>query len=759
MSKITNRNIPLGQLELAPDNVRRTPADAAADEQLRASILALDVLENLLVRPKKGVRNTFQVVAGGRRLAALQALAANGDIPGDHPVPCRLLDGAATDTDVSLHENEVRAAMHPADRFEAYHALTKQGLTSSVIATRFGVSERSVERLLRLASVAPELVTAYRDGAMTLETLMAFSVTEDHAAQKEIWDRSQAQHRALWPNEVRRELTEGAVAGNAALARFVGIDAYERAGGMVQRDLFSEDSDGVYLTDRALVNRLAGEKLQAAANDLATEWKWAEARIEPDYDAVNRMVRLKMIPVPPTEEEQAQLDALRKKLADFDDAGQLSDEQVEEYYRVEAEANALEEELDEKGTYREEDKAIAGCVVYVDPNGGTAVIGGLVRPEDVPKQEEPPAPEPEAAESHPPAAGDTNGSTTAATADTGEATAADSVNDDAVGPPAPSFGERFEDPVWSSGRTKAANPAVKAAEEAGMSLSLTNDLKSIRTGVVKARLARNFTVAFDLFLFELVEKLHTLGRDNCTSITGTETHMRPVDRLREDDFAIANPGEKLFVRPKLDIAAEDRLARFDALRNLDRRTKQRLFAGCVAAFLNDQIAFEPRAKPELERVIELLDIDFAGQVRPTEQYFWRRLKREQLLKVGRQVLGDAWADARLRAKKATLAEELGGIFGSKPAARGGFDAEVRERIEAWTMPGFKPWDHDSGLVDNGPSDAAAPAEQPDEAPGAKNETDAGAAETVVDFPEPAPDAQAPVAEADELPAFMHEESA
>ena len=91
MSKITNRNIPLGQLELAADNVRRTPADAAADEQLRASILALDVLENLLVRPKKGVRNTFQVVAGGRRLAALQALAANGDIPGDHPVPCRLL--------------------------------------------------------------------------------------------------------------------------------------------------------------------------------------------------------------------------------------------------------------------------------------------------------------------------------------------------------------------------------------------------------------------------------------------------------------------------------------------------------------------------------------------------------------------------------------------------------------------------------------------------------------------------------------------
>ena len=75
------------------------------------------------------------------------------------------------------------------------------------------------------------------------------------------------------------------------------------------------------------------------------------------------------------------------------------------------------------------------------------------------------------------------------------------------------------------------------------------------------------------------------------------------------------------------------------------------------------------------------------------------------------------------------------------------------------MPGFKPWDHDSGLVDNGPSDAAAPAEQADEAPGAKDETDAGAAETVVDFPEPAPDAQAPVAEADELPAFMHEESA
>ena len=43
-------NIPLSQLELSPDNVRKTPADVSAFTELKASIAAHGLLENLIAR-------------------------------------------------------------------------------------------------------------------------------------------------------------------------------------------------------------------------------------------------------------------------------------------------------------------------------------------------------------------------------------------------------------------------------------------------------------------------------------------------------------------------------------------------------------------------------------------------------------------------------------------------------------------------------------------------------------------------------------
>ena len=44
------RDIPLSQLELSPGNVRKTPADASAFTELKASIAAHGLLENLIAR-------------------------------------------------------------------------------------------------------------------------------------------------------------------------------------------------------------------------------------------------------------------------------------------------------------------------------------------------------------------------------------------------------------------------------------------------------------------------------------------------------------------------------------------------------------------------------------------------------------------------------------------------------------------------------------------------------------------------------------
>ena len=168
------RDIPLSQLELSPDNVSKTPADTSAFTELKASIAAHGLLENLITRsmePGADGPGRYAVIAGGRRLAAMQALAAEGALEEDHPVPCRMIGSIVAAEEVSLAENSVRAAMHPADQVEAFRRLADAGSTAAAIAARFGVSERTVEKRLRLGNAAPVLLEAYRADEIDLDTL------------------------------------------------------------------------------------------------------------------------------------------------------------------------------------------------------------------------------------------------------------------------------------------------------------------------------------------------------------------------------------------------------------------------------------------------------------------------------------------------------------------------------------------------------------------------------------------------------------
>ena len=153
------REILLSCLALAPENVRKAPANDFAEAELIASIKAHGLLENLVARaddPGPDGAERFAVVAGGRRLAALKALAENGTLDID------------------------------------------------------------------------------------LETLNAFSVTTDHDRQRAIWERvaGQGYRPSAW--QVKRLLTEERVPAGSPMARFVGVDAYEAAGGPVLRNLFAD---------------------------------------------------------------------------------------------------------------------------------------------------------------------------------------------------------------------------------------------------------------------------------------------------------------------------------------------------------------------------------------------------------------------------------------------------------------------------------------------------------------------------------------
>ena len=122
-----------------------------------------------------------------------------------------------------------------------------------------------VKQRLRLASVSEKLLDIYAEDGMTLEQLMAFTVTTDHARQEQVWEALQQSYNKE-PYLIRRQLTESAVRASDRRARFVGLEAYEAAGGMVLRDLFEDDGGG-WLQDVALLDRLATEKLAAEAEN------------------------------------------------------------------------------------------------------------------------------------------------------------------------------------------------------------------------------------------------------------------------------------------------------------------------------------------------------------------------------------------------------------------------------------------------------------------------------------------------------------
>ena len=152
------REIPLSRLALAPENVRKTPPDPQADTALKALIAAFGPQENLVVRPDESDSDgdeRFAVVAGGRRLKAMQALVEDGVFDADHPVPCQVRSGDVEPGEVSLAENVVRIAMHPADQVTAFAKLVEAGQSVSAIAARFGASERTRRATLRAAGARP----------------------------------------------------------------------------------------------------------------------------------------------------------------------------------------------------------------------------------------------------------------------------------------------------------------------------------------------------------------------------------------------------------------------------------------------------------------------------------------------------------------------------------------------------------------------------------------------------------------------------
>jgi ParB family chromosome partitioning protein len=306
----------------------------------------------------------------------LKLLAKKHRIAKEWEVPCLLVaDGTARTA--SLTENVQREAMHPADQFEAFAALVAEGRPIEDIAADFSVTPLVVQRRLKLANVSPRLMADYRADAVSLDQLMALPSPTTTPRRK---PRSTMRRMAAQPVQLRERLTEREIdAYRHPLVRFVGLDTYEQAGGGIRRDLFAEGDAGVYLTDAALLERLAQDKLAGIAAEVKAEgWAWVDATPHDPCRPARLPACAEERREPNKREAQRIAASLHEKIEAVDAALDAEDEDKADALQEEGEAvgeqlQALEDGLQDYGPNV---KAAAGAIVTIDRNGEAVIHRG-----------------------------------------------------------------------------------------------------------------------------------------------------------------------------------------------------------------------------------------------------------------------------------------------------------------------------------------------------------------------------------------------
>lgn len=645
VQKITlssSRDIPFNKLVLAQANVRRVKAGVSIDE-LAESIARRGLIQSLHVRPVLDAdgkeTGMFEVPAGGRRYRALELLAKQKRLAKTAPVPCVVGD-AASDIlidEVSLAENIDRAPLHPLDQFRAFQAMRDKGMTEEAIAAAFYVGVNVVKQRLRLASVSPKLLDVYADDGMTLEMLMAFTVSADHARQEQVWEAISAGWQKE-PWQIRRMLTETTVRASDKRAVFVGLDAYEAAGGAVLRDLFQSD-DGGWLQDVALLDRLVAEKLRAAADEVATEgWKWVEAALSLPYGVAHGLRAIAGTAVDITETEQAARDALQAEYnrlsEEYEDADELPEAVDQRLGEIEA---ALEEIDNRPFRYDPAEIAIAGVFITLDANGRLKIDRGYVRPEDEPPAER-------------------------ATVDDTESTA---IASGQTPPPA------VQRAVVTSGGQSA--PVADDDEEDGVKPlpeRLIIELTAHRTLALRDALANHPHVAMTALLHKLVSDTF-LHRPATGAL---EANVRPVHfTVQAEDLKDSASAKSVNERHEHwgdRIPAGDE-ALWDWLAGLDDENRMALLAHCVSYGVN---ALYERPNPyggsgvsehglkvrlaQADRLARATGLDMA-QVgwRPTVGNYLGRVTKTRIIEAVREGAGERAAQLIDHMKKGDMAKE------------------------------------------------------------------------------------------------------
>mgnify|MGYP001404354835 CR=1 FL=1 len=612
--------IPLNKLKKSPRNARKTPHSEADIEAYAASIDAKGILQNLVVEPELDAEGKptgfyFVTIGEGRRLAQLLRVKRK-QIKKTEPIRC-VIDTANDPFEISLDENVTRTAMHPADQFEAFRELAEnRGWGAEEIAARFGVTAHVVKQRLRLGAVSPKLMQGYRGGGLTLDQLMAFAITEDHARQEQVYE-SLSYNRD--PSFIRRELMKANLPASDRRAIFVGAEAYTEAGGNIVRDLFTEDRGGFY-EDVALLDRLVMEKLEGIAFRIRGDegWKWWEAHI--DFPHAHGMRRVYPHPVDLPPQDEADYAAAQEEYdrlsSEYEDADELPDDVDQRFGELEAEIEHIDAK---RHAYDLDDITRSGLFVVLDHDGGARVERGFVRAED-----EKPGAE--------------------------EASDGVCVNDD---------GEIIED--GEDGDDVAdLETEDEDTEEDGKPLSdlLIRDLTAHRTLGLRIALGEQPGMALIAVTHALAtQTFYHAGDAHCLDIRPNSAHLASHADGIEDTAAA-----KALADRHAGWAADmprDVADLWDFIAGLDHASVMALFAHCASQTVNAvklPLERQPRAHATADKLATELALDMAAHWTPTVRTYFGRVTKAHILDAVREAVGDEAADRLASMKKQPMAE-------------------------------------------------------------------------------------------------------
>lgn len=606
----TAMGIPFNQLRLSEKNVR-TIYDKETVKELAESIATHGLIQSLGVRPVTDDNNAssvgmYEIHAGGRRFRAIELLLKQKRIAADKPIPCVVkTDGFAEDD--SYVENTQRESMHPIDEFRAFKTMLDSGRNETDIASTHRVSIAFVRQRLRLASASPLLLQAFRDEDIDLEQLMAYCITDDQSRQESVFERMKDSYDQT-ARTIRRALMENTVQAADPRVRFVTLQAYEKAGGIVERDLFSSSDDG-YLTDVELLNTLVADKLNALAKKhQAKGWKWAQAAVSIPQSEKWNLDRVFGEEAELTPKEQKRLDKLNAEIEQLDKLDELTDEQDARRDELQAQISALEEK---PPVFSDNDMARAGVFISLNQFGEPVIDAGFIKPDDAEQPSEQDVDDNEEGHTN----GHANGSTD------------DASDDDAQRP---------------------------------LSASLIEDLTSYKTIAARNALAQDFNVAFTAVVHTFaLSRFYTFSNSKSCLQLKIDTSF-PSKAPGLDDWAptkaIADRDlawRKLLPKNSADL--------WSALLLMEHTTLQGLFAHLASLSVNATITPHVRNAESVAHVNDLFraletDMVKAGWTNTVDNYLGR-VSKDRILEAVTEARGDETTTLIAHLKKDPMGKE------------------------------------------------------------------------------------------------------